>query len=51
VKKGESLWTIAQRYKITVAELKQLNRLENKSVFVGQSLLIASRETILENTN
>ncbi len=51
VKKGESLWTIAQRYKITVTELKQLNRLENKSVFVGQSLLIASRETILENTN
>jgi len=51
VKKGESLWTIAQRYKITVTELKQLNRLKNKSVFVGQSLLIASRETILENTN
>ncbi len=51
VKKGESLWTIAQRYKITVTELKQLNRLENKSVFVGQSLLIASRETILDNTN
>ncbi|WP_069470648.1 LysM peptidoglycan-binding domain-containing protein [Candidatus Marithrix sp. Canyon 246] len=51
VKKGESLWTIAQRYKITVTQLKQLNSLENKSVFVGQSLLIASRETILDNTN
>ncbi len=51
VKKGESLWIIAQRYKTTVTQLKQLNRLENKSVFVGQSLLIASRETILENSN
>lgn len=51
VKKGESLWIIAQRYKTTVNQLKQLNRLEDKSVFVGQSLLIASKETILENTN
>jgi membrane-bound lytic murein transglycosylase D len=51
VKKGESLWTIAQRYKITVTQLKQLNSLENKSVLVGQSLLIASRGSILENTN
>jgi len=51
VKKGESLWIIAQRYKTTVTQLKQLNRLENKSVFIGQSLLIASKETILENTN
>jgi membrane-bound lytic murein transglycosylase D len=51
VKKGESLWTIAQRYKTTVTQLKQLNNLNNKSVFVGQSLLIASKETILENTN
>lgn len=51
VKKGESLWIIARRYKTTVTQLKQLNRLENKSVLVGQSLLIASRGSILENTN
>ncbi len=51
VKKGESLWIIARRYKTTVTQLKQLNSLENKSVLVGQSLLIASRGSILENTN
>jgi len=43
VKRGETLSTIAQRYKMSVAELKRINNLRNNKIRVGQKLLVTSR--------
>lgn len=40
VKKGDSLWSIANKYGITVNKLKELNNLSSNMVTVGQKLLI-----------
>ncbi len=41
VKKGESLSTIAEKYDLTNAEIKNWNRLKNNKVFAGQKLRVA----------
>jgi len=43
VKPGETLSTIAQRYKMSVAELKRINNIRNNKIRVGQKLLVTSR--------
>ncbi|MDP4656733.1 MAG: LysM peptidoglycan-binding domain-containing protein [Algoriphagus sp.] len=40
VRRGESLFLIAKKYKVTVAELKKWNSLSNDKVMVGQILKI-----------
>jgi membrane-bound lytic murein transglycosylase D len=40
VKNGESLWIIAQKYSVTVNELKSANNLRSEKVSVGQKLQI-----------
>lgn len=40
VVKGDTLYSIARRYKITVKELKQLNGLYNNTISIGQELLL-----------
>lgn len=40
VKKGDSLWSIANKYGITVDKLKDMNNLNNNMISVGQKLLI-----------
>lgn len=40
VKKGDSLWNIANKYGITVNKLKELNNLSSNMITVGQKLLI-----------
>lgn len=40
VKKGDSLWSIANKYGITVNKLKELNNLSSNMITVGQKLLI-----------
>lgn len=40
VKKGETLYSIAKNYGVTVEELKQKNKLTNTTVYSGQQLLI-----------
>ncbi|GIK23231.1 MAG: hypothetical protein BroJett005_26450 [Ignavibacteriota bacterium] len=40
VKKGESLFSIAQRYNTSVAKLKSLNNLKSNNIQVGQKLLV-----------
>ncbi|WP_083632228.1 LysM peptidoglycan-binding domain-containing protein [Domibacillus antri] len=40
VKSGDSLGTIASRYKTTVASLKQLNGLKSDIIYVGQKLKV-----------
>jgi LysM repeat protein len=42
VQVGESLYTIAKKYNLTVAELKQLNPLASSNLRVGQELVITT---------
>ena len=38
VKKGDSLWSIAKKYNVTVDHIKKLNNLKNNDLKVGQKL-------------
>lgn len=40
VKKGDTLYSLSRKYKITVDEIKELNSLENSDLFVGQVLYV-----------
>jgi LysM repeat protein len=44
VKRGETLFSIAQRYDMSVAEIKQLNKLRSDRVTSGSKLLVATPE-------
>lgn len=47
VKKGDSLWSIANKYGLTVNELKALNNLTSNTINVGQNLLVKVEEEII----
>ena len=40
VSKGDTLYSIAKKHKVTVAKLKSLNGLESNEIFVGQVLFV-----------
>ncbi|WP_202078566.1 cell wall hydrolase [Caldalkalibacillus salinus] len=40
VQSGDTLWSIAQEYKVEINELKQINQLENDLIHVGQEIKI-----------
>ena len=40
VKNGESLWTIARKYNVTVNSIKSANKLKSDDLDIGQSLKI-----------
>ena len=44
VKKGDTLWSVARAYGITVAELKEANNLTSNALSIGQSLFIPKQE-------
>jgi len=45
VRKGDSLWTIARKYGVTVAELRRINgEKKRRSLRVGQSVIIKVRD-------
>ncbi len=46
VKKGETLFSIARRYGLTIEEIRNFNNLnkDNESVYVGQKIAIAQKE-------
>lgn len=50
VKNGDTLWSIAKKYNITVNELKNLNNLTNNLLSVGQVLKVSDYPK-LENDN
>lgn len=45
VKRGDSLWKIANRYKISITKLKALNKLSSDIIHTGQKLTVSSIET------
>ena len=49
VKKGDSLYSIAKKYNVTIDEIKELNNLTSNLLSIGQVLLIPS-STPLETT-
>lgn len=44
VKSGDSLWSIAKRYNVSVDELKSINNLTNNMLSIGQELVIPETE-------
>ena len=44
VKKGDSLWLIANKYGTTVDELKNANNLKNNTLSIGQTLIIPEKK-------
>jgi LysM repeat protein len=43
VGRGDSLWTIAQRHGVSVAKIKQANRISSRRIKPGQVLSIPRR--------
>lgn len=49
VKKGDSLWSIARKYGLSVAELKALNNLSSNTLHIGETLLVSSVNSTDDN--
>ena len=49
VKKGDTLWSIANSNNVTVDELKRINNLSSNILNIGQRIVIPTREDILQN--
>lgn len=49
VKPGDTLWSLAQKYGVSITSLKSLNKLSNDSLKVGQKLLIDNGKYHLGN--
>ena len=50
VKSGDTLWSIARNYGVTVTELKEANNLTSNSLSIGQLLYIPKEETEIIET-
>ena len=50
VKKGDSLWSIANKYGLSVEQLKEMNNLSSNMLSIGQKLLI-NDGTDIDNVN
>ena len=51
VQKGDTLWSIANKYKVTVNKLKEINNLSSNLITIGQKLIIPGniKEYIVQN--
>lgn len=50
VKKGEYLGTIAKKYNVTVAEIKEWNSLEDNNVKLGETLIVSKKGVAVNET-
>jgi membrane-bound lytic murein transglycosylase D len=50
VKKGEYLGTIAKKYGVTIAEIKEWNSLEDNNVKLGETLIVSKKEVAVNDT-
>src|SRR5699024_5550529 len=51
VQSGDTLWSIAQKYNTSVAQLKSLNKLSGDAIFLNQVLEVGVSSTKTEPTN
>lgn len=51
VKSGESLYIVAQKYGVTVSDLKEANNLSSNNLKVGQKLKVPQAKKKADNTN
>ncbi len=49
VKKGDNLGSIARKYNVAVADLKEWNELEDNNVKLGTSLIVSKKEVAVAN--
>ena len=45
VKSGDTLWSIARRFGVTVSQIKEVNNLKNNTLTIGELLYIPTKET------
>ena len=45
VKKGDTLWSIARQFGVTVNQIKEVNNLKNNTISIGTLLYIPTKET------
>jgi membrane-bound lytic murein transglycosylase D len=50
VRKGEYLGTIAKKYNVTLAEIKEWNDMEDNNVKLGQTLIVSKKEVAVNET-
>lgn len=50
VKSGDTLYSIARKYNLSVDELKKLNNLTSNTLAIGQRIIVKSTPTTSENT-
>jgi LysM repeat protein len=41
VKPGDTLWSIAQKYRVNVGQLRRLNQLTDNRIVIGQALWLS----------
>ncbi|PNZ30465.1 N-acetylmuramoyl-L-alanine amidase [Staphylococcus rostri] len=51
VQAGDSLWSIATKHNISIAQLKSLNNLSSNLIFPNQVLTVSGSSTTVHNTN
>lgn len=51
VKNGDTLWSIARRYGLTINEIKNANNLDNNTLSIGQTLYLPVKELTKEEVS